>query len=375
MTVFKAFLKNAATMKMVFIGYILLFAVMAVFNSSGGRQGEDIFVESPVYLAVVDNAKTELSKSLIQYLETKNYVDIVEDGIDELRENTYTGKYSGAIVIKKDFDELISSKRKAIEFINSSKDISSVLMGLKLKTFFSAATIVDSDGKFNIDTLNKAMNEEVKVEMLKSNSEVMDDENMKILNYFNFTAYISLAMIILIIGSVMVDFAEGKVMTRSRVSKIGGARYNISLYAGQMVLGAITIAALIALGLLSNMIFGYSLTVGKYVINLAVFTVSGITMTNLIFNISNNKNVINIASTVLSLGISFISGVMVPIKYLSSTVINVARFFPTYYFVKANEMVATQSGGVWKYLLIIIGFSLAYVILGTVIYKLKSKEI
>ena len=46
------------------------------------------------------------------------------------------------------------------------------------------------------------------------------------------------------------------------------------------------------------------------------------------------------ASNVVSLGCCFISGVFVPQQYLGKTVLSIASFNPTYWYVKANNEIS-----------------------------------
>jgi ABC-2 type transport system permease protein len=44
-------------------------------------------------------------------------------------------------------------------------------------------------------------------------------------------------------------------------------------------------------------------------------------------------------SNVVSLGFSFIGGIFVPLEFLGETMQNVAKFTPTYWYVKANDAI------------------------------------
>ncbi len=65
----------------------------------------------------------------------------------------------------------------------------------------------------------------------------------------------------------------------------------------------------------------------KYLINIVAFSFSILCLTFLINNLTSNKFIINGISTVLSLGTSFISGVMVPQQFLGEEVLKIAKFF------------------------------------------------
>ncbi len=72
-------------------------------------------------------------------------------------------------------------------------------------------------------------------------------------------------------------------------------------------------------------------------------------------------------ATVLSLGISFISGVMVPQEILSENVLNIAKFFPVYYFIKANNTYIDSLWDIRGELLMIILFAVVFLLVGLII--------
>lgn len=99
-----------------------------------------------------------------------------------------------------------------------------------------------------------------------------------------------------------------------------------------MYFGQLTIASVITLVFILGSIvmkgkYVGEINFGKYLINITVFSFSILCLTFLINNITGNKFIINGLSTVLSLGTSFISGVMVPQQFLGKKVLMVAKFF------------------------------------------------
>ena len=82
----------------------------------------------------------------------------------------------------------------------------------------------------------------------------------------------------------------------------------------------------------------------------------------LISVISPGGKVIDMIANVVSLGMSFLCGVFVPQSVLSETVLNIGKFLPAYWYIKANNMIAGIGGeifGMRKYM-ICIGIELAF---------------
>ena len=83
---------------------------------------------------------------------------------------------------------------------------------------------------------------------------------------------------------------------------------------------------------------------------------------------------INGLSTVASLGTAFISGVMVPQEFLGEKVLTIAKFFPTYYFVRINETKINSLGDIRYELLMQVLFGIVFLSLGLYFGKIRQKS-
>ncbi|NLL71786.1 MAG: ABC transporter permease [Epulopiscium sp.] len=111
----------------------------------------------------------------------------------------------------------------------------------------------------------------------------------------------------------------------------------------------------------------------KYIINIVVFSFSILCLTFFINNLTKNKFIINGIGIVLSLGTSFLSGVMVPQQLLSDKVLKIAKFFPTYYFVKINDMRVNSFLDVKAEIFMQLLFALAFLLLGLYFSRVSQK--
>jgi len=98
----------------------------------------------------------------------------------------------------------------------------------------------------------------------------------------------------------------------------------------------------------------------------------------LIGNTIKSKNAISAVSNVVSLGTCFISGVFVPQELLGETVLKIASFTPTYWYVKSNNTIANipnmqmiNTLPIFINILIIIGFTLTFLAISLVLVKQK----
>ena len=81
-----------------------------------------------------------------------------------------------------------------------------------------------------------------------------------------------------------------------------------------------------------------------------------------------------IVGTILPLSLAFISGIFIEQEYLPASIHTIAKFFPTYYFVQANEFAATMSKIDWKNAGLLLLFLFLYFTLGIYFTKMNAAQ-
>ena len=117
-----------------------------------------------------------------------------------------------------------------------------------------------------------------------------------------------------------------------------------------------------------------------YAINSLIFTFCATTIAFCLGNVVNNKNAINGIVNVIALGSSFLCGAFVPLRWLPSSVLTIAKFLPTYYYVKTNESLTSLEVFNFDNLIpliinmgIVLLFSIVFVVLSNIISNKKRK--
>ena len=90
--------------------------------------------------------------------------------------------------------------------------------------------------------------------------------------------------------------------------------------------------------------------------------------------IGDNTYGYSAASTVVAMGLSFISGIMVPLDYVSPIAVNIAKFFPVYYIVKSSNDTATDFVSYVGNLGMILLFGVLYMALAFSVQHLRTKQ-
>ena len=374
MTVYKYFIKIALKNKWTILGYTIIFFSMSLISGSGATEREPKFMETRLNIGIIDNSNSELSTGLKDYLEGKhNIVDTIDDE-DYIKEQIFLERADAIIIIPEDFQEKVINKEKSIKIYNDDRKIESMQIQNQINKFLMFANATYEDGKFDLANVNLALREKAKVKLANNNREKNNSINNEwFRNYYNFTSYVIIAMYIAIIGMVMTDFTDENIDSRMKISSKKFLNFNMELYLGQL-----TIAAIITLIFILGSIVLKGKYIGevdfiKYVINIIVFSFTILCFTFFINNFTKNKFVISGLATVLSLATSFISGVMVPQEFLGEKTLLLAKFFPTYYFVKVNGTTVNSFSDISFNIFMQLSFAVAFILMGLYFSKAKQK--
>ncbi len=117
-----------------------------------------------------------------------------------------------------------------------------------------------------------------------------------------------------------------------------------------------------------------------YIINSLIFMICALTLAFLIGNIVNNKTAINGIINVVALGSSFLCGAFVPMEWLPDSVLKLAHIFPTYWYIKTNELLKTMEvinfdtlKPIIMNMIVILGFMVIFVFITNVVSNKKRK--
>lgn len=373
MTVYKYFIKIASKNKGVILGYTIIFFMMSLLAGTGANQREAKFTETKLNIGIIDNSNDELSKGLKKYLKEKNNIIDTIDDEEYIKEQIFLERVDAVLIIPNNFQEKVINKEESIEIYNDHRKIGSIQIQNQINKFLLFANASYEDEKFDLADVNLALAEKTGVELVDNNTAKNIRVNEWFRNYYNFTSYVIIAMYIAIIGLVMADFKDENIDSRMKISSKKFLNFNMEMYLGQLTI-AIIITTVFILGsiVLKGKYIG-EVDFGKYVINIIIFSFTILCFTFFLNNFTKNKFVISAMSTVLSLGTSFISGVMVPQELLGEKTLALAKFFPSYYFVKINEMAISSFSDIKFELFMQLLFAVVFVLMGLYFFKVKQK--
>ena len=373
MTVFKYLMTSIWRMKWHIFTYALIFFILSAVNQGLDPQERGDFSNTRLDLILVRQEDSKLGDAFQDYLEENHDVELSSKPVEELRERIFIGEMDGIIVLPENLEEGILKKTSPVQIITINTNSSNLVYSMT-NGYFTFANAVLTAGQTDFEALNETFSKEAKVTLLQGQKSDNQNEASNWASfYFNFMTYVLIAIFIGLFGLLLSNFQETKVLQRQLISSTSLVSINKSkLMACGFV--AFFITALFILGALA---FRPSLVTQpiflKYVLVSLAFATAALSMAFLAsVIIGNNRFLYSGLSTVLGLGLSFTSGVFVPLEVLSDPVLNFAKLFPVYYVVKSNQTMDSSLASYLPTIGILLLFALFYFVIAMAISRVKS---
>jgi ABC-2 type transport system permease protein len=386
MQVYKAFFKviyKNLSQIMIYVGVFLFFAV--VLTQTNSNPVNTSFTDTKVNIVFINyDTDSKLIIGLKDCLSKSTNIVNIPDETEKLQDALFFRKVEYIVKVPKGFtDGFLSGKAVQLERTTVPNSTSGLFMDSIVNKYLNTAknyssNIKDLSQEQLVSFINKDLSEKTEVKL--SSTERQNSKNEKCEYYFNYLAYSLFAILILGVSSVMMVFNNTDLKKRNLCSPLKLREMNF-----QMIFGNISFALLAWFVMILTSIImynSYMFTVKGllFLLNSLIFTLAALSISFLIGNIIKSKNAMSAAANVVSLGTCFISGVFVPQVLLGKTVLTIASFTPTYWYVKANDNIAQLINykmenimPIFGNMLIIIGFTVA--ILAVTLAVIKQKRV
>lgn len=350
MQVFKAYVKiirkNAGQLLM-YLGIVIALAIM--MNQFNAQKSQPGFSETEVSLAFFNQdskAASDIVSGLKDYLQKHaNLVEVADDP-EKIRDALFFGKIAYVIRIPAGFSESFGNTDPVrIEQLSAPDSTTSAYMDMLVNKYLNTDRLFRqglpkaSEGEI-VRLTQENLDVGTVVEMKSAESRVGSYDN--VVYFYNYLAYALLAILILGITTCMLTFSNLDLKRRNLCSPMTLRSMNMQMIAGGLLFSLFSWGMLVAVSLV---IYGKAMLTqtGFYLIlNSFAFMLVGLSLSYLVGNMLKSRNAQAAVSNVLTLGMSFISGVFVPQAILGKTVLSIARFTPSYWFVKANIDIGSQ---------------------------------
>lgn len=366
MQVFKTFMKVTKKRLHISMIYIIIFVVICVAMTLSSSSTNE-FKDSKLDISITDLDNSEASSALADYISRSNKIVKLGEGKDKALDALYYRRADIILTINEGYSEKL--EKGDTEGLFSDYRIpgsySAELFDSQLNQYIGMVTACTAGGSSLEEACEKAAelsDTEIEVETVSFGKNINADYNDDIAAFFQYLSYILIVTLIAGLCPTLLLMMSRDIRNRTNCSCITVTSQMSQIVLGTVifVLGLYLLLMGVAAVLFKDMLFNEKGLLAM--LNGFVFLIFGMMLTLLIAVIAPSANVINMIANVVSLGMSFLCGVFVPQSLLSGVVLNIGKFLPAYWYVRANNMLAGANGEIFssKEFMMCIGIELAF---------------
>ncbi|MDD3219294.1 MAG: ABC transporter permease [Lachnospiraceae bacterium] len=341
MTVFKGYMKITKRN----IGFILMYVaiflgVSIAMQASASKNEGSSYAAEKLDIAVVDEDGGMLAKGLENYLKQYHEVSYMENDEGIMQEAIYYENVDLIIRIPVDFEENCLEKGEELKVTKVPGTYNSIYAQQQINTFLNEVKTYMAAGYSMEDGLEKIAAQkpsEVNLIDLNGNSGQMPGYAYM----FRYAPYMFLAALCYVLGLILTAFQEKDVKSRMLVSATPQRRQVGEAILSFLVLGVTLF--IIDIGItfaLNGREFLEAPNLIYYLANTFVLMLVCLALAFLLGMFITRASLVNTIVTPLSLGMSFLCGVFVPLSMLGKGVKKFAQFLPVYWYEVNNDLLS-----------------------------------
>lgn len=366
MIVFRTYLALLQKYWLIILSYAGVFLILIlVIGAGSGTKGPRQFVRGSMNAALsMPAGGHEEGEAFASWLEEAGHkVSLVSFSTEEAQEAVFDHGYDAVFLFE---------PGQAAPRALTDRTTSGGYFALSVaETYFRYREAFEAgDGSYDQALFHGVLAQEMEV-LLQEGSEAGSDDDARI-SFFSGFAYVLLLMSTTLVPLVGQSFSEPGLRSRTALSPYPAPlqALGMTLGSGLIVFGISTVLLLATLPV-TRTLFVRGLT-ASILLNLFVFALAVLALSHLIASLIRNKVAITAVSTVLSLGMAFLSGAFVPQPLLGQVALTIAKGFPLYYYIHANLRIHTPASMTTD-LVIQFAFALAYFLIAVAALRLSKR--
>lgn len=379
MIIFSTVFKILNKLKGNLILYTVILLAITLFNTTSGNMNH-YEATKPDILIVNKDQNNEITKGFVSYLKEQAILkDIDINDQEKVDDALFYRDISYVVYIPENFGgDLVNDKNPTIGYKSNGNENASFTQML-IEKYIKTVNLYKEhyQGKALNQKVKQVINQKTKVNLNTS----LDSSKLNQVNvYFNFLNYALLAGGVYCMTMILASLNQEGVRKRTIMSSFSYRKYNWIVFAS---LGLASFIVWLSYMIISFILFKEIMLSGNgiaYILNSFVFSICSLAVGFLIGTITHNKQAIGGIVNVVALGTSFLCGCFVPMSFMPSYVLKIAHILPTYYFVQNNELIKTLEYFKLETLqpiiingIIVLGFTLSFVLITLMISKRKQK--
>ena len=377
MTVYKHFLRMIWQRKIGTIIYLGIFLSLCFVMLQPKKRNIQGLSETPLDVCIADKDHSPLSEQLIAYLQTKHTVTLLDGSglsdeafLKKIRKDISVGSIDAGLIISEGFERKAELGEKGIISIKDDRQAASFYIDSQIQLFLRfALSTKEAEGAFDFEKVREAL--AVQANVIKITQAEDASEAVGLKYFFNFLGWAIFSLIINSIGWALFELNNERLRIRTAVSPVSNMRFAFENFAAQLTVVVAFLAGLIIFAALMYRNVIGALPLASYTLNAVVYA-SVILSATFMLNAALKKGaVMGIVGTVLPLGLAFISGIFLDQELLPKSITTLAQVFPTYYYVRANNVIERMLRPDWGNIGMQLLFLLLYFTLGVYFSKLN----
>ncbi len=382
MTVFKGFLTiTKRNLEMVFL-YIAIFLTISIFVQKTQRPSDMSGFEAEcLNIAVIDRDGKTLAKGLTNYLGAFHNIKKMADDTSLLQDKLFYRDIYYVVTIPENFEKKCLEGNEKLPITKVPGSTSGYYVDQQINTFLNNIRTMTAGG-FSISEALEYISGSVavlpKVTLIDKTGHGGNMAEHAFM--FQYMPYIILSILCYILSYIMLSFENADVKKRILCSCISSRSLNFQLVLGHIVIGlgiwiicTVIPFALYREALLADPHLPY------YLLNSFLMTLVSLSIAFFISSFPLKEEIINGVINVVTLGMSFLCGVFVPISILGKGIKTLAQFLPVYWYEIVNRLLAenhtlssSQTAKLWQGYGIQILFALSFLTIAMVIRKTRT---
>lgn len=338
MTVFKTVLKIFNKNKMIVILYTVILSLFTATNMQTSDNSTNFIASKPDVMIINNDSNNKITNNLINYIKENSNIKKIKNNEEAINDGLFYRDVNYVIYIPKNYrNDFLNGLNPEIE-IKSTGDYQASLAELTLTKYIKVSNLYNKNIK-DEDLVIQKINETLDKESNITVTSKLDTTSLnEMAFYYNFASYSILACLIYVLCIIISSFKDEKIKKRILISSMDYKKFNRQLLISNFLFSGLLwiIYVLISFIILKESVF--TLRGIIYILNLLLFTMCSTVIAFLVSSFIRNKDTINGVVNVITLGSSFLCGVFVPLEWLPNSVITIAHFLPSYWYIKSNEL-------------------------------------
>ncbi len=386
MQVFRIYFKVMRSSKFYIALSVFVFMTISIIFSFLGQSAEPTGFEGvKIPIAFINqDADTPLSQGLKTYLAESGCVFFEEDKEEALQDALFYRQISYVAILPAGFSAaFMEGENPSIQKVLMPNSTAAYYVDMAINKFLNTARFrIDYGQGQGVEEIMQATLDDLALQtrVILQAGDGSSTIEPAYSYYFKNCAYGLLAMIIAGVSAVMIAFNDRDLYLRNLCGPLSKRKTNWQLFMGH---GLYSLGCWLFLMLAGLVLHGQELLgsgrLWVYLLNTLVFAMASTSIAFAVGGTVKTYNGLAGAMNVISLGMNMLGGVWVPQAVMKKSMLAVARFLPTYWFVKANDTLLNMAvlnlktlTPVFKSILIQFGFALA--IFTVALYLSKEKR-